>query len=260
MERPHAPACYGGISGLQLPVPKYLLAEEFQNASRLTYYASLFNSIEINSSFYKVPQASTAAKWAASVPEDFRFTFKLWREVTHIKGLDFREADVAAFMEVISSVKDKKGCLLIQFPPGLGNEYFLQLEKLLSTLLKNSMMEWKIAVEFRNKSWYNSATYGMLEHFKAALVIQDIPKSATPLVTHNSHFIYIRFHGPTGNYRDSYSEDYLNEYAGYINEWLEEGKDVYAYFNNTAGDAINNLNTLKKLVQSGHSTITKPQS
>lgn len=78
---------YTGTSGLSLPFPKHSFPPEFQDKSRLTFYASLFNSIEINSSFYKLPMASTVKKWAESVPDNFLFTFKLWREITHNKGL-----------------------------------------------------------------------------------------------------------------------------------------------------------------------------
>ena len=81
------------------------------------------------------------------------------------------------------------------------------------------------------------------------MVIQDIPKSATPLLNQKSDFLYIRFHGPTGNYRESYSEDFLREHAALINDWIEEGKTVYAYSNNTMGDAFNNLTTLNRLTQ-----------
>jgi uncharacterized protein YecE (DUF72 family) len=87
-----------------------------------------------------------------------------------------------------------------------------------------------------------------LNFYKASRVIQDIPRSATPAIQHKSDFIYIRFHGPTGNYRDSYPEDFLHEYATYIIDWIEEGKIVYVYFNNTMGDAFNNLKTLNGFV------------
>jgi uncharacterized protein YecE (DUF72 family) len=83
-----------------------------------------------------------------------------------------------------------------------------------------------------------------LELHNAAIVIQDIPKSATPLIDHTTDFIYLRFHGPSGNYRDSYSDSFLAEYATYIKEWLEQGKTVYAYFNNTMGEAFQNIQTL----------------
>ena len=82
METLQADLFYSGLSGLQLNIPQYLYPPPFENASRLTYYASLFNSIEINSSFYKIPKAATVAKWAACVPENFKFTFKLWKGIT----------------------------------------------------------------------------------------------------------------------------------------------------------------------------------
>src|SRR5690349_976965 len=82
---------FSGTSGLVLPVPnKLFFPDEFKEGSRLNYYASLFNSIEVNSSFYKIPLGRTVANWSADVPEDFRFTFKLFREITHRKpaGID----------------------------------------------------------------------------------------------------------------------------------------------------------------------------
>ncbi len=240
---------YSGLSGLQLPMPKYLFPPPYENSSRLTYYASLFNSIEFNSSFYKIPQPGTVARWAASVPKHFRFTFKLFKGITHIKGLNFNEEDVVAFFNSINSVNEKKGCVLIQFPPGLGKEYNIQLEKLLSCILEsNPTQDWKVAVEFRNRSWYDEDMHDLLNFYKATMVIQDKPKSATPLLNHKSDFMYLRFHGPTGNYRESYSEVFLKDYATLINEWIEEGKTVYVYFNNTMGDAFNNLEMLNRFV------------
>lgn len=109
---------YSVTSGLLLPVPNKLhYPKEFQEKSRLCYYASLMDSIEINSSFYKVPQVSTMKKWAADVPEEFRFTFKLFKEITHNKDLAFDPEVVSSFFSVISHVEEKKGCLLVQFPP-----------------------------------------------------------------------------------------------------------------------------------------------
>lgn len=241
---------YSGLSGLQLPIPKYLFPPPYEKASRLTFYASLFNSIEFNSTFYKIPKPATVANWAASVPEHFRFTFKLWKEITHNKGLNFNKEDVLAFFRSIDAVNDKKGCLLIQFPPSVGREYSSQLEKLLSCINEfNPGQDWKVAVEFRNKSWYDEDVYDLLNFYKATIVIQDIPKSVTPLINHTSNFLYFRFHGPTGNYRESYSEDFLKEHGALIHEWIEEGKTVYVYFNNTMGDAFNNLKTLNHLFQ-----------
>lgn len=234
-----------------MPIPKYLQPPPFENASRLTYYSSFFNSIEINSSFYKIPKPLTVAKWADSVSEKFRFTFKLWKGITHSKGLLFNEDDVVAFFQSINVVSKKKGCLLIQFPPSFGIEYSLQLEKLLSCIQNiNATLEWRIAVEFRNKSWYHPQVYDLLNFYNACLVIHDMPKSATPFLKYKSDFMYIRFHGPTGNYRENYEDDFLNEYAAYLTEWRAEGKTVFVYFNNTMGGAFNNLKSLNKLVHS----------
>lgn len=241
---------YSGLSGLQLPIPKYLFPPPYENVSRLTYYATFFNSIEFNSSFYKIPRAVTVAKWAASVPDNFRFTFKLWKGITHNKGLDFNEEDVHAFFDAINAVNEKKGCLLIQFPPSLGKVYLGQLEHLLRCIKEvNAANAWKVAVEFRNTSWYEEEVYDLLDYYKAAMVIQDIPKSATPFLNHKSDFMYLRFHGPSGNYRESYTEDFLREYASLLQEWMEEGKTVYVYFNNTRGDAFDNLLSLNGLIR-----------
>ncbi len=239
---------YSGLSGLQLDIPKYRFPESFQNSSRLTYYASQFNSIEINSSFYKLPQAKTLAKWAEEVPPYFRFTFKLFREITHNKQQNFNAEFVEQFFSSINAVKEKSGCVLIQFPASVGNEYLLKLNSLLKCINRVNINNWKIAIEFRNKSWYNETTFDLLNQFNSAVVIHDIKKSITPMINHSSDFMYLRFHGPTGNYRESYPEDFLSEYAGYINEWLAEGKRVYIYFNNTMGDAFNNLKTLNNIL------------
>ena len=237
-----------GLSGLELPVPKYKFPAEYQGASRLTYYSTFFNSIEINSSFYKIPRQATVARWALAVNDNFRFTFKLFREITHVKNLDFDISQVNQFINTISA-STKKGCLLVQFPPGLNSGFVQQLDKLLNTIrLADPDKSWKVAVEFRNKGWYNDDVYQLLESYASSLVIHDIPASATPLSHLTSNFIYVRFHGPTGNYRGSYTDAFLREYAEYIREWLREGKVVYLYFNNTVGDAFNNLLTLKSLV------------
>ena len=238
-----------GISGLQLPVPKYLYPEEHKDSSRLTYYSIFYNSIEINSTFYKLPMAKTVGKWADSVPKDFQFTFKLWKEITHVNNLEFKEEDVFLFFKTISASSLKKGCVLIQFPPSIGKSYFSQFESLLRCIKGiDESVGWKIAVEFRNKSWYHKDVYEFIEKYHVAIVIQDIPKSATPSLEHKSDFIYIRFHGPTGNYRDSYSDSFLYEYATYIKEWMNDKKTVFVYFNNTMGDAFKNGMMLKRFV------------
>lgn len=240
---------FSGLSGVVLPVPKYRFPPEFQKTSRLTYYATLFNSIEVNSSFYKIPKKTTVERWTKEVPEHFRFTFKLFRNVTHCKDLTFDQTTVREFLQTISHVGNKRGCLLVQFPPALKHESIGQLENLLNCIQEsNDADPWRLAVEFRDKSWYNDEVYSMFDFYNCSIVRQDIPKSATPFNVPVSDFVYLRFHGPTGNYRDSYSDSHLAEYADYVNEWLRQGKTVYVYFNNTAGEAFQNLITFNEQV------------
>jgi len=242
--------CYhSGLSGLQLPIPKYLFPPPYQDASRLHYYSTFFNSIEINSSFYKVPMASTVTKWVSSVADKFTFTFKMWREITHVKGFNFKKSDVAYFLKSVSGAGIKKGCLLVQFPPGLNKDKGQLIHLLNCIRLYDAGKEWKLAVEFRNKTWYCEEIYDVLNFFQATLVIHDIPKSATPMLYDNVDFVYVRFHGPSGNYRDGYPDSILSEYAGLIHDWLNENKTVYVYFNNTMGDAFKNLETLNKMME-----------
>jgi uncharacterized protein YecE (DUF72 family) len=105
-----------------------------------------------------------------------------------------------------------------------------------------------MAVEFRHPSWYRDEVFELLNWYQAAMVLQDMPKSATPMEITADELVYLRFHGPSGNYKGSYSESFLSEYASYINEWQQEGKTVYVYFNNTAGAALENLQLLKQLL------------
>ncbi|WP_207420446.1 DUF72 domain-containing protein [Desertivirga brevis] len=243
---------YSGTSGLVLPVKNKLSYPlEFQDKPRLCFYASLMNSIEINSSFYKLPMAKTVAKWADSVPDDFRFTFKMWRDITHNKGLTFNNNDVVRFIDVISNVGIKKGCVLVQFPPSLTNAAFGKLETLLQLIQEQQgAADWKIALELSNASWYNDELFELMEQSGASLVIHDKLESSNLLTDNPAEFIYLRFHGPGGNYRGSYSDEFLNEFSYYIRDWQEEGKTVYIYFNNTMGDAIGNLATLNKYINS----------
>jgi uncharacterized protein YecE (DUF72 family) len=240
---------YSGTSGLLLPFPKYKFPAEHASSSRLTFYATLFNSIEINSSFYKLPLPRTIFKWSKEVSADFRFTFKLWKEITHAKNLNFKDTDLEQFMSAIDQVGNKKGCLLIQFPASLKSNSADQLFRLLGLLDKvDPQRLWPVALEFRDASWYDSDILEEIESFKASIVIHDKKGIVTRPVDSPADVVYLRFHGPSGDYRGSYSDDFLAEYAEYIREWLEAKKNVFVYFNNTAGEALANLNTLNRYV------------
>jgi uncharacterized protein YecE (DUF72 family) len=238
---------YIGTSNVELPVPnKDHFPPEYRNKSRLAFYASLFNSVEINSSFYKIPMPRTVEKWVNDVPEDFRFTFKLWKDITHAKELDFQLSDIDRFFASVNMSGSKKGCILIQFPASVKASQIAKLKKLLDHIHSvDGGDSWKLAIEFRDSSWYKDKVYQLLEQYAAAVVVHDIPKSATPYIEMDSAFVYLRFHGENGDYRGSYPDDLLAEHAQNLNDWQAEGKDVFAYFNNTIGGAVHNALFLK---------------
>lgn len=239
---------YSGTSNIVLPVKQSEYPPEYKGASRLSYYASLYTSIEINASFYKVPKPATVSKWIESVPSHFKFTFKVPKTVTHAKGLQFSVEDLEVFTEAVAQAGDKSGCLLVQLPPSVKRDRQEELEGILECLSSDAK-GWHIAVEFRHLSWYNRDVYRVLQSFGASMVEQDMPKSATPQVMVAEDFHYLRFHGPEGNYRDSYDDAFLLRHAKRIGAWVREGRVVYAYFNNTMGDALGNLNTLNRMVE-----------
>ncbi|WP_316796983.1 DUF72 domain-containing protein [Pedobacter agri] len=242
---------YTGTSGLLLPVPnKAFYPKEYQERSRLCYYGSLMNSIEVNSTFYKMPQASTIKRWYSEVPNNFKFTFKLFKEITHRKNLAFNPVEIHQFFEVINHIEEKRGCLLVQFPPSVRIGQFKQIQILMAELRNGDQNQlWKIAIEFRHPSLYVEEVSKLLAEYNMASVIHDKAYSASPMQMSDAPFVYLRFHGPGGNYKGSYSESLLSEYASYVKDWMEEGKTIFAYFNNTMGDAHGNLSLLQSLVK-----------
>jgi uncharacterized protein YecE (DUF72 family) len=242
---------FSGTSGLVLSLTQAQYPEEYKGASRLTYYASLFNSIEINSTFYKLPQASTIRKWGESVPDHFRFTFKLSKSITHSKGLSFNKDEVIAFLQTIGNIGNKKGCILIQFPPSVKQDQLDEVEDLVGQLkAADPKGEWPLALEFRNRAWYTEATYHFLQQYGLTPVRHDFPSCPTPARDVEGPLVYLRFHGPGGKYRGSYGEEDLRTTSVQIKAWRAKGKQVYAYFNNTMGDAANNLQALNRFVSS----------
>jgi uncharacterized protein YecE (DUF72 family) len=238
-----------GTSNVVVPGNKKTFPPAFQLKSRLHYYSSLFNTVEVNSCFYKIPLLSTFEKWSLDVPEDFRFSLKLSREITHAKDLKGDLGYMKKFLESAEGTGNKKGCLLVQFPGKITLDYFKQVEQIMQELHGyNSFYQWRKAVEFRSPSWYTGETWELLNEYSATMVLHDIPKAKIFDFRGKAAFVYIRFHGPKGDYRDSYTDNFLRTRAEDIKQWLIEGKDVYVYFNNTIGSAFENALSLKALL------------
>jgi uncharacterized protein YecE (DUF72 family) len=237
-----------GTSNVVVPGPKRAFPMEFQSSPRLSYYSTLFNSVEINSTFYKVPQRKTLARWAGETVSDFKFSVKLPRNITHQKLLRHDPADIDTFLALINSLPDKQGCLLVQFPASITEDFFESVVAILRRIRHNNRDGWNVFVEFRHDSWYEKHVYQMLSKQNAALVIHDKRGSKSPTDV-PFDMVYWRFHGPHGDYRGTYSREALMEYAVQIKKWRAQGITVYAYFNNTIGTAFEDARTLRSLCQ-----------
>ena len=241
-----------GTSGLVLSEPnKKHYPTEFREKSRLTYYATKFNSIEINSSFYKIPRCQTYSNWTTQVPEDFQFSIKLWKGITHDSKFDFQIKDFTTFFSALDCLGKNKGCLLIQFPAGIPFD-LVKLGNILDQVKKlDPGGYWRIAIEFRHNRWYQKTVLKLIDEYKASLVLHDMPNSKLDQLQSESQFVYLRFHGENGDYRGSYSAEFLKQKAQEIKRWLNRDLDVYVYFNNTIGGAAENLKMLNEFVKGG---------
>lgn len=179
---------------------------------------------------------------------DFQFSVKLWKGITHGKEFSYQNSDLETFFSALDCLGKKKGCLLIQFPAGISmelNDFRIILENVKKMDLDGA---WRIAVEFRHNRWYRKPVIEILDEFNASLVLQDMPNSYVDKLHGEPSFVYLRFHGEKGDYRGTYSTNFLKQKARDIQCWLNRGLDVYAYFNNTIGGAAENLKTLNEFV------------
>ncbi|MGB5260450.1 MAG: DUF72 domain-containing protein [Gammaproteobacteria bacterium] len=209
----------------------------------LEYYAVHFNSVEINSSFYRLPEVTTVQHWYASTPDNFVFTAKASRYITHMKKLQDPEKSVPAFLDRISLLGDKLGPILFQLPP---NWHFnaARLEAFLDSLDPG----FRYAFEFRGHDWLNPETLTLLERHKAAFCIYELEGFRTPEHV-TADFIYVRLHGPEGAYQGSYSHRTLTTRAEQFMTWARSGKTVYCYFDNDqSGYAANNAQQLQAIL------------
>jgi uncharacterized protein YecE (DUF72 family) len=238
-----------GTSNVVLPGAKNTFPVQFQTLSRLAYYSFLFNSVEINSTFYKTPLHKTTERWRHETQPSFRFTVKLSKVVTHQKGLAFNKSDIDDFMRTMSGTGSKKGCLLVQFPASITEDYFEKVVAILKRIRRNNRNnDWQTVVEFRHDSWYEPHVYRMLSKHQAQLVIHDKRGSRTPQSAPVTSVVYLRLHGPNGDYRGTYGQETLTDYSLKIKRWVKHGKTVYVYFNNTMGSAFSDARLLQSLV------------
>jgi uncharacterized protein YecE (DUF72 family) len=214
----------------------------------LAFFAKRFGTVEINSSFYRLPKPDFVARWRSVTPTRFRFAVKLWRRVTHDKRLTDCEAELAGFLEVMGGLGPKRGPLLVQLPPSLRKDLG-RLDAFLCSLREVAgRTRWRVVVEFRNRDWLDDEVRGVLDRYQAALCQADLPRC--PITAPNdAPFVYLRRHGPGGGYRGCYTSEHIGADAERICRWLADGKDVYVYYNNDVeGHAVNNARQLLETV------------
>jgi uncharacterized protein YecE (DUF72 family) len=212
-------------------------------ASRwLEYYATLFDTVEVNTTFYRLPKRDAVARWVEQTPPDFLFTVKMSRYVTHLKRLTDVEGGLARFYERIEPLtrSPKLGPVLWQLPPN-----FKRDDDRLATAL-DAVPPGRHCIEFREPSWYVDEVYELLRAHNAALVIPDSPKYPFRTLELTADWTFVRFHHGSRGRRGNYSETELEEWARRIEVWRRE-LDVYAYFNNDwEGFAVENGRWLRR--------------
>jgi uncharacterized protein YecE (DUF72 family) len=193
------------------------------------YYATVFDTVEINNTFYRLPEEETFAAWAARAPRGFEYAVKASRYLTHMKKLRDPEEPVERLFSRMQPLRHCLGPVLYQLPPGwkldpARLEHFLQV-------LPAGVMH---VLEFRDPSWYVPDVLDGLARHGVSLCLHDMRGSATERARVGP-IVYVRFHGPSGQYAGGYSHRRLGGWAAWLHGQREHGADVYAYFNNDLG-------------------------
>lgn len=198
----------------------------------LEHYASVFDTVEVNGTFYRLPPASTFASWRARVPAGFCFALKLSGYGTHRKRLLDPEQWVGRFVERSRELGPALGPILMQLPPRWRPEP-ARLDAALALVPRDL----RVAVEVRDPRWWHREVFEVLRRHGAALVHHDLLRGDPRVVT--ASWVYLRFHGPQAPagrpYQGGYPGRSLAGAARRIRAHLAAGRDVYAYFNNDVG-------------------------
>jgi uncharacterized protein YecE (DUF72 family) len=225
---------------LGLFYPEKLPAKEMLN-----HYVRNFRTVELNNTFYHLPDPATFDNWREHTPSDFLFAVKGSRFITHMKKLKDPRRSTEKFFDGAERLEKKLGPILFQLPP----RWRVNLQRL-EEFLESLPSTHKYAFEFRDESWLIAETYELLRRYNAAFCIHDLGGKQTPLEV-TAKFTYVRFHGPgEAKYSGSYSKAALKQWAEQFKEWVQQGRHVYAYFNNDiGGHAITNAHQLIEMVQ-----------
>jgi uncharacterized protein YecE (DUF72 family) len=234
---------YVGTSGWQYPHWKDVFyPAKLAQRLWLPHYTEGFQTVEVNNTFYNLPSASVFEQWKRVSPRDFIFALKMSRFLTHLKRLHEPEEPVRRFMERARKLGPKLGPILIQLPP----RYHANLE-LLEATLRLFPRSARVAVEFRDESWFTAKTSALLERLGVALCLADSPRRKQP-VWRTADWGFVRFHEGRGQSGPGYRRDVLRRWVRRLAEMWPARADIYAYFNNdSAGYAVRDAITFAEL-------------
>jgi uncharacterized protein YecE (DUF72 family) len=211
------------------------------------HYAARFDTVEINNSFYRLPERVTFAAWGRRAAARFVFAVKASRFLTHMKKLKDPEEPLDRLFSRMRALGRHFGPVLYQLPPGFKINVD-RFRDFIDALPRDA----RHAVEFRDPSWYDREISRILEQRDVALCLHDMPGSATGRQRVGS-FVYVRFHGAGARYGGGYSEERLRGWADWLNAQRHDGCDVYAYFNNDiGGHAPRDAAVLRRVLEEHH--------
>jgi uncharacterized protein YecE (DUF72 family) len=192
----------------------------------LEYFSARFQTVEVNNTFYNLPDAHVFAAWAERTPDDFVVTVKMSRFLTHIKRLLEPEEPVERFFERAEKLGPKLGPVLLQLPPGLEADVS-RLDAALAIMPPRV----RVAVEFRHSSWYTEEVRRVLERHRAALCWADRRRPLDP-PWRTAAWGFIRFHEGEAAPRPCYGRRALATWVERLRDGFSDGEDMYCYFNN----------------------------
>jgi uncharacterized protein YecE (DUF72 family) len=210
----------------------------------LAHYLRDFNTVELNNTFYQLPNESTFDAWRKNTPHDFIYAVKGSRFITHMIKLKDAQRGLTNFMPRAERLRGKLGPILWQLPPGW-KVNVERLEEFLSLLPR----EHRYTFELRNETWMTDEVFAILRKYNAAFCIYELAGYMSPIEI-TADWTYIRLHGPTSfKYQGSYSDEQLAEWADRIRTWSRKMKAIYVYFDNDdSAYAVYNAMTLKRLL------------
>jgi uncharacterized protein YecE (DUF72 family) len=193
----------------------------------LRWYATQFASTEVNGSFYRMPSLDAVRAWREQTPRDFLFAWKASKFITHWKRLSDKSTNSIDLMESrLKVLGPKAGPVLFQLPAR-----FKADRERLASFLKLLSRRYHYAFEFRDASWYEAPILDLLRDHDVSLCLSDHRDAPAPWQVTADH-VYVRGHGPTGQYRDRYAEATLRHWARTILLWKRRRHTVYCYFDN----------------------------